>query len=164
MPRVWLSVVFVALTTLAAAQDKKESPAKEQKDESKITREEQEVVDLTNAERKKADLKPLSVNPKLMAAARGHAENMARQEKMEHTLDDKTPADRAKAAGYKYAWLGENIAWNQETPKQVVEGWMNSEHHKENILKDEATEIGVAVAKSKKGERYWVQVFGKPLK
>src|SRR5207248_9421069 len=76
MPRAWLSAVLaVALAPLAAAQDKKEPPAKEQKDESKLTQEEQEVIDLTNAERKKAMLKPLSVNPKLVAAARGHAEN-----------------------------------------------------------------------------------------
>jgi uncharacterized protein YkwD len=38
---------------------------------------------------------------------------------------------------------------------------MNSEPHRENILKPEYDEIGVAVAKSDKGDRYWVQVFGK---
>src|SRR5262249_32984473 len=105
MSRVWLSVAFaVALACLAAAQEKKEPPKEGKKDEQKLTKEEQEVIDLTNAERKKADLKPLSPNARLMAAARGHAENMARQEKLEHTLDDKTLADRAKDAGYSYGW------------------------------------------------------------
>ena len=41
---------------------------------------------------------------------------------------------------------------------------MDSEPHRENILKEEFSEIGVAVAKNEQGERYWVQVFGTPLK
>lgn len=157
MIRVLLTIAIVFPTIpLAAAQEKK--------DELKLTKEEQAVIDLTNAERKAAGLKPLTADPKLMAAARGHAENMAKLEMLEHTLNDKTHADRAKDAGYEFGWLGENIAWNQENAKEVLGSWMNSSGHKANILKDEATEIGVAVAKSKKGERYWVQVFGKPLR
>jgi uncharacterized protein YkwD len=134
------------------------------KEELKLTKEEQEVIDRTNAERKAAGLKPLVVHPKLMRAARGHAETMARLDMLDHTLNCKTHADRAKDAGYVFRWLAENIAWNQQTPKEVVDSWMNSEGHKANILKDEASEIGVAVAKNQKGERYWVQVFGQPLR
>ena len=133
-------------------------------DEPKPSADEESVIERTNAERKRADRKPLTANPKLMAAARAHAANMAKEEKLEHTLDDKTFADRAREAGYRFVAIGENIAWNDETPKAVVEGWMKSEPHKENILNGEFTEIGVAVAQSQKGERYWVQVFGKPLK
>jgi uncharacterized protein YkwD len=138
--------------------------ARNRTDDIKLTQEEQTVIDLTNAERKKADLKPLAINPKLTAAARAHAANMAKQEKLEHTLDEKAFTDRAKEAGYDYGHLGENIARNDGAPKAVVEGWMTSEPHKENILNKEYTEIGVAVAKSAKGERYWVQVFGTPAK
>ena len=58
--------------------------------------------------------------------------------------------------------MGENIAWNQKSPKDVVRAWMESEDHRENILHADYTEIGVAVAKNKKREPYWVQVFGKP--
>ncbi|MBA4066231.1 MAG: CAP domain-containing protein [Isosphaera sp.] len=153
--RPFAALLALVLAPLAAAQDKKDK-------DGKPTKEEQAVIDLTNAERKKADLPPLAAAPKLTAAARGHAANMAKQDKLNHTLDDKTFADRAKDAGYKYRALGENIAWGQAGPKEVVEGWMNSKPHKENILKDEYTEIGVGVAKNAKGERYWVQVFGKP--
>jgi uncharacterized protein YkwD len=135
-----------------------------QTEEPKPTREEQEVIDRTNAERKKAERKPLVANRKLMTAAREHAANMAKQGKLEHTLDDKGFEDRAKDAGYSFAALGENIAWNDESPKAVVETWMGSQLHKDNILNEEFTEIGVAVAQNAKGERYWVQVFGKPLK
>src|SRR5262249_26702251 len=90
MARIRLSLALTfPLAPLAAAQEKKEPPKQEEKkDERKPTKEEQELTDLTNAERKKAGLKPLTANPQLMAAARGHAENMAKQEKLEHTLDD----------------------------------------------------------------------------
>ena len=155
--------VAVVLVPLAFGQEKTERPKKdEKKDELKLSKEEQAVIDLTNAERKKAELPPLAPNAKLMAAARGHAANMAKQEKLEHTLDCKEPKDRVKDAGYKYSLIGENIAWNAKSPKEVVEGWMDSEPHKENILKKEFTEIGVTMAKSEKGEPYWVQVFGTP--
>lgn len=128
----------------------------------KLTADEAAVIEKTNAERKKADLKPLEPNPKLLAAARKHAENMAAQDKLEHVLDEKTLADRVTAAGYKYARTGENIAWNAKDPGAAVAGWMDSKPHRENILQEEYTEIGVAVAKNAKGEPYWVQVFGKP--
>ena len=162
------SSVFVLLLALVAAPLACADGKDDKKDAIKLTEDEQAVIDLTNAERKKAEkdgtslnLKPLKMNPKLMEAARKHAENMAAQEKLEHVLDDKTPSDRAKAAGYKYRALGENIGWNAKGPKEAVAGWMDSEPHRENILKPEYTEIGVAVAKSKTGEPYWVQVFGK---
>jgi uncharacterized protein YkwD len=154
-------MLIFALLTSIAAQEKNEDP---KKNELMLTKEEQAAIDLTNAERKKADLKPLIANPQLMAAARDHAANMARQDKLDHMLDGKQPAERVKDAGYKYSATGENIAWNAITPKEVVKGWMDSPPHKENILKPEYTEIGVGVAKNKKGERYWVQVFGSPRK
>jgi uncharacterized protein YkwD len=157
-------VLLLGLVSVAAAQQPKTPPKKaDKKDELVLSKEEQGVIDLTNAERKKADLPPLKANPKLMAAARGHGENMAKQDKLDHVLDDKKPADRVKDAGYRYAAVGENVAWNQKDPAQVVEAWMNSEGHRANILKKEYEEIGVAVAKNAKGERYWVQVFGKQL-
>lgn len=166
MFRVGRCMVFLiacALIPCAAAQDKKDDKKKDKKEEFKLSAEEQAVIDGTNAERKKAE-KPqpaLKMNQKLTEAARKHAENMAAQEKMDHVLDGKNPADRAKAAGYKFKSLGENVAAGQRTPKDVVQAWMNSPPHRENILKDAYTEIGVAGVKGKDGMIYWVQVFGK---
>jgi uncharacterized protein YkwD len=154
-----LLAAFV-LASLAWSDDKKD----DKKPEVKLTDDEEAVIELTNEERRKADkdLKPLKMNPQLMEAARKHAENMAAQDKLDHKLDDKEPVDRTKAAGYKSKFVGENIAWNQKTPKEVMKAWMESEGHRENILLPQYTEIGVATAKNAKGERYWVQVFGKP--
>ena len=138
--------------------------AQEKKDELKLTEEEQALVDLTNGERKKADPGPVVPNAKLTAAAKAHAANMAKQDKLDHVLDEKKPQDRVLDAGYKYTTTAENIAWNQKTPKDVVAVWMNSEIHKKNILGEDFTEIGVAIVTNAKGEPYWVQVFGTPLK
>ncbi len=157
MSRFAVLALVLALVPLAGADDKKD----DKKDELKLTADEQAVIDRTNDERLTFALKPLKANPQLMEAARKHAENMAKQDKLEHVLDEKTPSDRTKAAGYKSGFVGENIAWNQKDAKEVLTGWMDSEGHRDNILKKEYTEIGVAVAKNAKGEPYWVQVFGK---
>ena len=165
MTRLIAVVMLFAAVAVGHPPDepKKADPPKE-KVEFKLTEGEQAVLDATNAERKKEKLEPLTADPKLTESARAHAASMAKQSKLDHTLDDKTFEDRAKAAGYKYGALGENIAHNQPTPKEVVEAWMKSEGHHKNILNAEYTQIGVAVAKNDKGEPYWVQVFGAPLK
>jgi uncharacterized protein YkwD len=89
---------------------------------------------------------------------------MAKQSKLAHVLDGKSPVDRIKAEGYDCSRGGENVAWNDPTPKMVVATWMDSAAHKENILTKEFAEIGVGVAVNAKRERYWVQVFATPLK
>ncbi|HJZ53873.1 MAG TPA: CAP domain-containing protein, partial [Gemmataceae bacterium] len=101
-------------------------------------------------------------NARLFEAARAHAANMAKQDKLEHDLDGITASERVTTAGYRWSRTGENIAWSAPTPKEVVAGWMDSPPHKANILSEEFTEIGVGVASNAKGERYWVQVFGTP--
>jgi uncharacterized protein YkwD len=144
------TVALLTFTAAAAADD------------LKMSDDEKAVIELTNAERKKTDLPPLKPNPKLFVAARAHAANMAKQDKLAHELDDATPADRITAAGYKFRQWGENVGWKYETPKAAVAEWMDSPIHKDNILNKDFTEIGVAVAKNEKGEPYWVQVFAAP--
>jgi len=127
-----------------------------------LTESEKGIIDQTNAQRKAAGLPELVPNAKLMEAARGHSTNMASQGRMSHVLDGRSHADRATAAGYSYSSLGENIAWNQQTPEEVLGCWMRSSGHRANILGRGYTEIGVAVAVNERGERYWTQVFGTP--
>ena len=149
-------VILLTLGSLTVVADAPKKAA------FKLSADEKELLDLTNAERKEACLGELKANPKLFAAARKHCANMAKQDKLDHTLDDKTLGDRVKAEGYKFNRIGENIAWNHTTPKDAVEGWMKSPGHKANILESGYTEAGLAVAKNAKGERYWIQVFGAP--
>ena len=127
-----------------------------------MTKEEQKLVELTNAERKKKDLPALKPSPLLFKVARAHSANMAKQGKMAHDLDGKNPFQRLKDAGYTYFFAGENVAAGLDELDEVMKGWMESEPHRKNILSEKFTEIGVGVARDKKGEPYFTQVFGKP--
>jgi uncharacterized protein YkwD len=134
------------------------------KDKFKLSDDEQALLDRTNAERKAAGVPELKASPKLFAAARGHAANMAKQNVLAHDLDGKTFGDRITAAGYRFASAAENVAQGQQTPKEAVETWMNSPPHKANLLNADYTAVGLAVAANDKGERFWVQVFAAPQK
>ncbi|QDV37236.1 CAP domain-containing protein [Tautonia plasticadhaerens] len=130
-----------------------------------ITREEQVIVDLTNQARADQGLAPLSVDARLQRAAQIHAENMARLDRLAHELPETgtpTLADRARAAGYRYSMLGENIAFNYYSPSQAVDGWLDSEGHRRNILTSEYTQLGVSLAYNASGQPYYIQVFGRP--
>lgn len=124
-----------------------------------------EVVRLTNLNRAKHRRPALAVSAKLTEAARLHAEQMAAYQRLEHNISSarypNLPA-RLDAVRYLYATAGENIAWNQPDADAVMNTWLNSTGHRANILNAEVTEIGVAVARSSKGEPYWIQVFGRP--
>lgn len=95
------------------------TPPAKPKGEFEPSAAEQEVIDLTNAERKKAGLAALTVSPKLIKAARSHSANMANQGKLDHTLDAKTADQRVTDAGYQWANSGENIAKGQRTPEEA---------------------------------------------
>ncbi len=130
------------------------------------TAEEIKIFELTNQERKAKDLPALVLNPALSKIARAHSENMARQGKMEHKLDDKEPKDRVKAAGYKFSKMAENIAMAEEGAQlpKIMKAWMDSEGHRINILSAEYIEIGVGSARDKAGTTYLTQVFARPRK
>jgi hypothetical protein len=79
----------------------------------------------------------------------------------------KTAADLVKEKGYVFQIVGENLALGDfGSDKKLVEAWMNSQTHKENILNVKFTEIGIGIVKGDyKGTTVWlaVQHFGKPL-
>jgi uncharacterized protein YkwD len=153
---VLFALCFACLPGLRAA---------DQKDEPKLGKEEQAVLDMTNQAREKEKLPPLKLNATLTEVARAHSQNMAKKGEMSHVLDGKKPNERVKAAGYDYAWVGENIAMTDgDTPEVIFKDWMDSPIHRENILKKEYEEIGVGVARNDKGEIYYTQVFGTPKK
>jgi uncharacterized protein YkwD len=130
-----------------------------------ITAQERVIVDRTNQARAEAGIAPLEVDDRLQRAARIHAENMARLDRLAHELpetDTPTLSDRARAAGYRFSMLGENIAFNYFSPSQAVDGWLDSEGHRRNILTAEYTQIGVSVAYNSFGQPYYIQVFGRP--
>ena len=155
MTRMWSCLMIgCAVAMLGAGATEKYQP----------TKDEVKLAESTNEERKKKDLKPLKLNLALCKVARAHSENMARQEKMEHTLDDKTAFDRLRDAGYKYLKAAENIGFGERgaTQAAVMKAWRESKGHSENMLNPDYTEIGIGIAKDKMGQLYYTQVFGKP--
>jgi uncharacterized protein YkwD len=137
--------------------------ADDKKPAFKLSVDEQAVLDLTNAERKKQNLQPLKVNELLTKTARGHSANMAKQQKLDHELDGKKAHERIEALGYKFSAMAENIAMGQKTPGDAVRSWMTSTAgHKENMLSKEYNEIGIGIAADANGQRYWTQVFATP--
>ncbi|MFJ8234106.1 CAP domain-containing protein [Ureibacillus sp. NPDC094379] len=118
---------------------------------------EQQVVDLTNAERTKAGLKPLEIYAPLMKVAEAKSADMAKNNYFSHTSPTYgSPFDQIKAAGISYKSAGENIAQGQRTPAEVVQAWMDSPGHRQNIMNANYTHIGVGYVES---GNYWTQQF-----
>lgn len=124
----------------------------------------QEIIELTNKKRIQNNLPPLSYNPLLEQAAKAKAANMFAENYWAHFAPSgKTPWFFITSAGYKYLFAGENLARDFSDPATVVDAWMDSPSHKENILDKNFREIGVAVADGKLTGREGilvVQMFG----
>lgn len=124
---------------------------------------EQQVVDQVNKERAAAGLSALKVNTKLASVAEKKAEDLRDNNYFSHTSPTYgSPFDMMKQFGITYTAAGENIAKGQKTPSAVMNGWMNSEGHRANILNSSYTEIGVGYVTDSNGNTYWVQMFIRP--
>jgi uncharacterized protein YkwD len=128
------------------------------------------VLELTNIERRKLSLSPLTFNTQLLNAAANHSQNMAVQDFFSHTgKDGSSLASRISATGYQFSAAAENIAAGSSTPEQVVSSWMNSSGHRANILNPNLKEIGIGYyfladdTGSVNFNHYWTQVFGTSL-
>jgi uncharacterized protein YkwD len=122
------------------------------------------LLQLTNAERGRAGLSAVSLNPQLTRAAQIQAEQMMREGQLEHVVPSApfpNPEDRLAAVGYRWQAFGENIALEPD-PAQTVSTWMNSPPHRSNMLSPTYTEIGAGYARDAQNRSYYVEVFGRP--
>jgi len=123
----------------------------------------QQVVDLVNAERVARGLAPYGVSFRLHEAASAHARDLASGPDAGHRgSDGSDPSGRADRVGYRWVWIGENVAAGQRTPGEVDDEWMGSEPHRHNILDVRFTQVAVGFepeAASRWGT-YWVMMFG----
>lgn len=113
----------------------------------------QRILELVNIEREKAGLAPLQYYNAGQSAADIRAEEII--ETFSHTRPDGTECFTV-LEGIHYMAAGENIALGHRTPEQVMQGWMNSPGHKENILRDYFTHLIVGYDDEAKA---WVQLF-----
>ena len=116
-----------------------------------------QVVELVNAERAKYGLSALTVDAKVQQAALVRAKESAPS--FSHTRPNGSSFSTALTeAGVSYRRAGENIAYGQRTPQQVMNAWMNSSGHRANILNEDFTTIGVGYTVIN-GTAYWAQLF-----
>lgn len=127
-----------------------------------------DIADTNVARAANGNLPPLAENTTLDDIAQIRLDDMFTKQYFAHVSPASSSAITvAKAVGYDYISLGENLALgNFDGDQGVVTAWMNSPGHRANILGAQYTEIGVAVGKGIfQGDEVWiaVQVFGRPL-
>lgn len=118
-----------------------------------------------NKIRKSRGLGPLQYRKALRQAARNHSCRMASERFFSHrNPSGQSVADRLAQNGLTFSFLGENIGMTEgiaDPLDSIVEGWMNSEGHRENILNPHFTQTGVGVCR--RGDAYFAtQVFRRP--
>ncbi|PIZ64792.1 hypothetical protein COY14_03995 [Candidatus Roizmanbacteria bacterium CG_4_10_14_0_2_um_filter_36_9] len=127
----------------------------------------QKLLTLTNEERAKDGLSELSYNLKLEEAAQKKAKDMFAKDYWSHYgPSGETPWDFILDSDYQYEYAGENLAKNFLFSGDVVNAWMNSETHRDNILRKEYSEVGFAIVNGVLNDEETtlvVQMFGKPL-
>ncbi|KGR78886.1 CAP domain-containing protein [Ureibacillus manganicus] len=138
-------------------QEQVSKPTEPTSESAAVSNFERQVVELTNVERSKAGLAPLEIHSPLMNVAEAKSVDMSNNNYFSHTSPTYgSPFDQIKAAGISYRAAGENIAQGQRTPQQVVQAWMASPGHRQNILNPSYTHIGVGFVES---GYYWTQQF-----
>jgi uncharacterized protein YkwD len=149
-----------AATVSAAKQDVTTSQALSTDPQGSV---QQQALRLVNENRRRGGCDNLTVDRRLIVAANRHASEMARRGYFAHEdLRGERAGDRVQDAGYRWSRYGENIARGQDSVFEVVDGWMHSPEHRENIMDCGLREVGVGLAFSSDRTPYWVQDFATP--
>jgi len=125
----------------------------------------QALLERVNRERRAAGVPPMRPEPLLDETAQRYAADMLARSFYGHdSPEGMTVLERSKAAGYRPSSVAENIARGQNSVEEVMDGWITSPIHRENILSPIFVDLGsgVAVGKNKNGYQIlWVQCFGR---
>ena len=123
------------------------------------------IIELTNEKRVEDNLNVLNANQVLARAALKKAQAILASGQFQHNINEKKFSEWIKEAGYKYSYVGENLAVDFITSEGVLDAWLTSPTHKKNILNSYYQEIGVAVAQGNfdgQNTTLVVQIFGAP--
>ena len=120
-----------------------------------ITQLELEAMKLVNEERASNGLDPLSISQELTVKSRIKSRDMKEQGYFSHNSPTYgSPFEMMKKLGISYRSAAENIAMGYRTAEAVVNAWMNSPSHRENILSTRYTTMGIGHT-----DGYWTQWF-----
>ncbi|HLB60831.1 MAG TPA: CAP domain-containing protein [Patescibacteria group bacterium] len=118
----------------------------------------------TNKQREQNGQPSVHLNPTLSAAAAKKAQHMFSNNYWAHMSPDGTsPWEFILGEGYQYSFAGENLARDFDYSKDVVDAWMASPSHRENLLRGEYEDIGFAIVNGTLNGRETtlvVQMFG----
>ncbi|RXZ00229.1 CAP domain-containing protein [Fictibacillus sp. S7] len=124
-----------------------------------LTADEKQMVEKVNQEREKAGVKPLQVDMELTKMARVKAQDMIDNNYFDHNSPKYgSPFDMMKQFGIQYQTAGENIAGNSSVDGAHT-ALMNSQGHRENILKSDYTKVGIGIVDGGKYGKMFVQEF-----
>lgn len=144
-------------TPTAPATQAPATPTAPSSDNSGISGYAEQVMQLVNAERAKQGLSSLTTTSALSSAANKRATEI--KQSFSHTRPNGSSFSTVLGEyGISYSAAGENIAYGQKTPQEVVNGWMNSAGHRANILNSKFNKIGIGVYQSG-NTIYWSQLF-----
>jgi uncharacterized protein YkwD len=119
-----------------------------------------------NKYRQSKGLKPLKLDAELTTAARAHANDLAKWDRISHYgSDGSNPWDRVKRSGYNAKLAAENVGTGQASFAEVLKGWQDSPGHNKNLLQAEAQHMGIALVQDPKTEfkTFWTLVIGSRL-
>lgn len=120
------------------------------------------LLQAANQERARRGIPELVWDQQLYVAARAHASQMANLGAISHQFQGEPDlSQRISSAGARFAVIAENVAM-ASTAVSVHDGWMNSPHHRENILDPRLTSVGIAVV-ARGRELYAVQDFSRSV-
>ena len=104
------------------------------------------VVREMNARRALFDLPPLHEDPRLDEAAGDRVTDMEEQSYWAHVSPQgRQPFDWMRPRGYEYMYAGENLASGFDTVEVLLDAWMESKGHRQNILSPMYRDCGVAI-------------------
>lgn len=143
-----------------AEQPSATTPTQGTADNAELLPVEKEVFQLVNQEREKHGLKPLQLEPAVLKVADKKSQDMKEKHYFNHQSPTYgSPFEMLQQHGVDFRAAGENIAAGQKTAKQVMDGWMNSEGHRANILNPDYTHIGIGYVEGGDYGTYWTQMF-----
>lgn len=120
---------------------------------------ENQILELTNGIREKHGLASLEWHEEISKVAYFHSKEMYEEEYFSHTSPlNGELSDRLEQGQISYQLAAENIAANYVDGIEAVEGWLNSEGHRVNLLNEELSHLGVGVYRD-----YYTQNFLTPM-
>ncbi|WP_242009825.1 CAP domain-containing protein [Halalkalibacter nanhaiisediminis] len=117
-----------------------------------------QIFDFTNIIRERHELEPFKWEEDVAGIAYLHSRDMSIHNYFSHTSPTYGElVDRFENGEVRFSLAGENIAAKYVDGVAAVEGWLNSEGHRINLLHEEFTHLGVGVYQD-----YYTQNFMTP--